>query len=213
MSTTQGGQTAGAPTTSTDGRSARRQRNRDAVVDAYIDLTAEGHLDPTAELVSDRAGVSHRSVYRYFGTRTELLEAAIARVMDRVAAAVAIDPLGVGPLNARIREFVRVRTATHRQFAPIVQTALRRAATEQVIAGVVDTWRRVFRQQMEQQFAPEIERIDNSSRDVVVDLIDMAFQFESLDYLSREIGNEGDALDEVLEIHLHRYLDDLAKPA
>ena len=48
-----------------DGRLARRDRNRAAVLDATIALFSEGDLDPAPELVAKRADISPRSVYRY----------------------------------------------------------------------------------------------------------------------------------------------------
>ena len=55
-----------APEVPGDGRLARRDRNRIAVLDAAIELFAEGVLDPTPDDVATRAGISARSVYRYF---------------------------------------------------------------------------------------------------------------------------------------------------
>ena len=49
-----------------DGRTARRDRNRDAVLDAVIELFTEGHVGLVAADVAERSGVSLRSVYRYF---------------------------------------------------------------------------------------------------------------------------------------------------
>ena len=41
----------------TDGRSARSQRTRNAVVDALLELNREGNLRPTAKEIAERAGV------------------------------------------------------------------------------------------------------------------------------------------------------------
>ena len=43
--------------TSTDGRLARRDRNRAAVLDAMLALFTEGDLDPAPEQVATRAGM------------------------------------------------------------------------------------------------------------------------------------------------------------
>ena len=44
-----------------DGRHLRRQRNRDAVVAALLELYGEGNLDPTTDEVAQRSGLSARS--------------------------------------------------------------------------------------------------------------------------------------------------------
>ena len=55
-----------------DGRRASRERNRIAVVDALLDLYAEGNLRPGAGEVARRAGLSRRSVFRYFDDLDDL---------------------------------------------------------------------------------------------------------------------------------------------
>ncbi|PCI32530.1 MAG: hypothetical protein COB54_06915 [Alphaproteobacteria bacterium] len=49
-----------------DGRRARSARSRGAILKAMIELIAEGILVPTAQSVSDRAGVGIRTVFRHF---------------------------------------------------------------------------------------------------------------------------------------------------
>ena len=56
----------GTDATQTDGRTARRDRNREAVLDAALALFTAGELEPTAAAVAERSGVSLRSVYRYW---------------------------------------------------------------------------------------------------------------------------------------------------
>ena len=49
-----------------DGRRLRSERSRQAILDASVALLEEGILVPTAQLVSDRAGVGIRSFFRHF---------------------------------------------------------------------------------------------------------------------------------------------------
>lgn len=49
-----------------DGRRQRSVRSRQAIIDASIALIEEGYLVPTAQRVSDRAGVGIRSFFRHF---------------------------------------------------------------------------------------------------------------------------------------------------
>ena len=69
-----------------DGRRQRRERNRDAVVDALLAIVADGDLAPSADAVAARAGLSTRSLFRYFDDVDDLCRAAIARQHERVAA-------------------------------------------------------------------------------------------------------------------------------
>jgi len=70
--------------TKVDGRTARAERTRAAVVDALLDLIDGGTLQPTAEDVARRAGVSPRIVYFHFEDHAKLFAAAAARQTERV---------------------------------------------------------------------------------------------------------------------------------
>src|ERR1700685_651444 len=49
-----------------DGRRLRGQRTQTKVLEALLELVAEGEMRPTAQAVSNRAGVSLRTVYHHF---------------------------------------------------------------------------------------------------------------------------------------------------
>lgn len=58
---------------------------RDAILEAALDLFVErGDLDVPVQEIADRAGVSHRTVYRYFDDRKVLVEAAAAGFGSRL---------------------------------------------------------------------------------------------------------------------------------
>lgn len=68
MNNTAGGETAAVP----DGRRQRSERSRQAIIDAGLSLIAEGTLVPTAQQISERAGVGIRSFFRHFADMEEL---------------------------------------------------------------------------------------------------------------------------------------------
>lgn len=55
-----------------DGRRQRSERSRQAITEALLSLIAEGVLVPTAQQVSERAGVGIRSVFRHFSDMESL---------------------------------------------------------------------------------------------------------------------------------------------
>jgi AcrR family transcriptional regulator len=55
-----------------DGRRLRSERSRKAIIDAIMALVEEGVLVPTAQQVSERAGVGIRSVFRHFSDMESL---------------------------------------------------------------------------------------------------------------------------------------------
>lgn len=77
------GTTDESPVVKLDGRRQRGVRNRQAIVDACLALIAEGCLAPTAQLVSDRAGITIRSLFRHFPDMETLFIAADAEVRRR----------------------------------------------------------------------------------------------------------------------------------
>lgn len=169
-----------------DGRTARRQRNRDAVIDALIALTAEGDSDPSVDAIADRAGVSYRSVYRYFSDRSEMLDAAADRAMQwiRPMLAETLTPYDVNEeLDHRIDGIVDARTEVYAQIAEVARTALRRSATEPKIAEEFIDARQIVCEQVRERFAPELAQFEEREAELRVTAIDQALDFASLDYV------------------------------
>src|SRR5580765_6106242 len=97
-----------------DGRVARSQRSRDAVVQAMLALLREGHERPAAELVAARAGVSMRTLFRHVEDLDELFAAAVdaqgRRLRDLHRA-----PPQSGSLAQRINAVVRHRSRLYEE--------------------------------------------------------------------------------------------------
>ena len=58
-----------------DGRTARSERTRNAIVDAHLRLIHEGDLRPTAERIAKQAGVSLRALWSHFSDLEALFAA------------------------------------------------------------------------------------------------------------------------------------------
>jgi TetR/AcrR family transcriptional regulator, regulator of autoinduction and epiphytic fitness len=189
-----------------DGRTARRERNKDAVLDALIQLANEGHHEPPIELIAERAGVSYRSVYRYFDDRTDLMLSAIGRVMGDLWPIFDIENLGEGPLDERIDRLIRIRLVAYRKLAPVTRSAVHLRVNEPVVAESYDRVRGYLRDQLARQFEPELAAIPDNERDVALSALDTMFQFEALEYLAKQDGMTDDALAGVLSRHVRAHL-------
>ena len=189
-----------------DGRTARRNRNRDAVLDALIELADESNDEPTIERIAERAGVSYRSVYRYFDDRTDLMLSAITRVMGNLWSIFDVENLGHGPLDERIEQLITVRVAAYRRLAPLARTAVHRRANEPAVAEGYDRVREYLREQLAQQFEPELAAMAVPESKLVLAALDTMFQFESLDYLAKHDGMTDTALITVLTRHVQAHL-------
>ena len=189
-----------------DGRTARRNRNRDAVLDALIALANEGNDEPPIELIAERAGVSYRSVYRYFEDRTDLMLSAIARVMGDLWPIFDIEKIGEGSLDDRIAQLTSVRLAAYRKLAPLTRNAVHRRANEPAVAEGYDRVREFLRGQLAEQFAPELAVMPVGDRKIALAALDAMFQFEALDYLALHGDMDDEALAKVLDRHVHPHL-------
>lgn len=165
-----------------DGRSARRDRNRLAVIDAAIELFSEGNLRPSPAEIADRCGLSLKSVSRYFEDLDSLIGAAAARQMEAVYPLFEIHAIGRGRLKARIDDFVRMRLKAYEVMGATSRAASALALKQPSVRQHLDDARRLARAQIEAQFATELSSLSSEQRDFRVAAIDALFQSESLDY-------------------------------
>ena len=100
-----------APDAAIDGRTMRRNRNRTAVITALLDMIREGDLHPGAAEIADRAGVSHRSIFRYFDDLDDLVRTAIDQAFQDAAPLSTIPDPGSKTLDQRIADLVDARLA------------------------------------------------------------------------------------------------------
>ena len=185
-----------------DGRTARRNRNRDAVLDALIELAGEGRVDPPIDAIAERAGVSYRSVYRYFEDRTDLLLSAMGKMLDDVWPTFEADAPAEGELDGRIERFVVARVAAYRRLAPLTRQVMRLQLTEPTVADHDERLKNFIRERLEVHFAPELRSLDADERPIALAAIEVAFQFQALEHLAIHRGFDDAALVAVLSHQL-----------
>lgn len=169
---------------SADGRTARRDRNREAVLDAVLELFREDAVQPTPDEVAARSGVSLRSVYRYFADMDALVRAAMARHLVTTAPLFAIDALGEGSLPERVARLVDQRLRLYEELAPMMRAAVLRARSNPLIADRLQAQRVRLLEQVEAMFAPELRGAGPDPAAAV----DVLLGFESIDHLRRDRG-------------------------
>lgn len=169
--------------TELDGRRARRGRNREAVVDALLELFREGVLSPSVATVAERSGVSLRSVFRYFDDLDEMGRIAIARHTQNVQHLFPLPKIGEGSREDRIQRLVDHRLTLYDAVAPVVRATMLRAPFQPVVAAGLAERRIYLRAQIEEQFAPELRPLSDTDHFVVAAAIDSVTSFESLEVL------------------------------
>jgi TetR/AcrR family transcriptional regulator of autoinduction and epiphytic fitness len=140
-----------------DGRVARGERTRAAIVDAHAGLLRDGVLKPTGAQIAARAGVSLRALWQNFKDLEGLLGATTAWWLESDAALVApIDP--ALPAAERIDRYAEQRARRLESMAP----AARSAVLGEPFSRALAESRRIHVQravsQIEEVFAPELAR-------------------------------------------------------
>jgi AcrR family transcriptional regulator len=169
-----------------DGRTARRERNREEVVEAALTLVEEGQVDPSIEELTKRSGLSARSIFRYFEGLDDLRRAVIRRHFERIQPMLRAGDAGTGSLEDRIRRFVDTRIKVNESLAGPARTARLRAPYAPVIADDIHHYRRILRAHVREQFATELRARSRAEAEDTVVLIDVLVSFDSWDLMTRE---------------------------
>ncbi|MFL5827091.1 MAG: TetR/AcrR family transcriptional regulator [Thermoleophilaceae bacterium] len=138
-----------------DGRTARSDRTRDAIVAAMLDLYEEGDVRPNAERIAARAGVSERTIFQHFHDREELFAAVSDRQWERVSALADVVSPNL-PLPERIDAFLRMRIRQLEVITPVRRAALLVEPFSGTVAARLRASREQGRRQVEDVFAHEL---------------------------------------------------------
>ena len=170
-----------------DGRTVRAERTRQALVDAMLDLLYEGDLQPTAERIAVRAGVSERSVFQHFADRETLYQAVAMQQFERIMPTLRpIDPSR--PLPERIDAFVAQRSRLLETVTPVRRAALLLEPSSEVVAAWLAKTRTAKGSEVERIFLPELEALDQPRRDTVLAALVSASAWTSWESLRAHQG-------------------------
>lgn len=174
-----------------DGRTARRDRNRETVLDAMIDLIDEGTVLPSVDQISERSGVSHRSVFRYFEDLDGLFDAAVLRTYERVAPLSAIHNFGRGTMIERVDALVEQRVRLFGALMPLANAARHRKGAITPAETALKHHLAALRDQLEGHLAPQLADA-TMPLDALVDALDLTLSFGGYEYLRMTGRSEGD---------------------
>jgi AcrR family transcriptional regulator len=167
------------PAAEADGRRLRRDKNREAVIDALLDLFRDGVYQPSSAQIAARAGLSPRSLFRYFDDVQDLHQAAASRQVLLVRPLIR---LGVGPQDPtidKIRAVVRARARLFEQVAPAARALRMAVQRRDELAGELARNRGYLRSQLGELFAPELA----GSAVAVLPAVQVLCSFESYELL------------------------------
>ncbi|GAA2548425.1 TetR/AcrR family transcriptional regulator [Winogradskya consettensis] len=120
-----------------DGRTARSERTRAAIVDAHVTLIREGDLRPTADRIAKQAGVSLRALWSHFADMEALFAASGQQILDQRDEAHEPIPADL-PLDRRIDAYCHQRARLLEQIAP----AAKASALKEPFSQTLQSYRR-----------------------------------------------------------------------
>lgn len=165
---------------SVDGRVLRGRRNREAIVDALMQLYGEGELRPTAAMVAEKAGLSTRSVYHHFDDMKSLILEVSARSEAEWRTATR-PPSPELQLDERLAAFAEHRFSRWAITAPVMRAGLVAENRSATVAHIMQRGRHVDRAEVATAFGNEIAA--TSDPEATLAGLDAVFDFSTWERL------------------------------
>ena len=173
-----------------DGRRLRRTQNREAVIDALLSLFRDGTYQPSTAEIATRAGLSLRSVFRYFDDVDDLHRAAAIRQVALVLPLLEVPVAASAPLAAKVAAVVAARAALYEQIGPAARALRASAHRHAPLAAELGRNRAFLRSQLAAIFGP-----DAAGR---LPALDVLCSFESWELLRHDQGLSRPATERAL---------------
>ena len=171
------------PASAVDGRSLRRERNRQDIVDALLGLIENGETEISAALIASKAGLSERSIFRYFDDVNDLYRSVCDLAFSKEIEIALIDDAGIGSLDTKIENFVNQRVRIYTMNEKIAPAARSFAFKNPIIKNQLVVGRKLLRTQIIKHFAEELSVFDKQQQQVAVAIIDSLTTFEYYDMM------------------------------
>jgi AcrR family transcriptional regulator len=167
-----------------DGRRLRRQQNREAVIDALLALFRAGNYRPSCLEIAASAGLSERSLFRYFDDMDDLHRAAADREI-MLALPLLVQTAAPHDLtHVKIERLVHARAALFERAGPALRALRANAHVQARLAVALDRHRAFERGQLSELFAPELAACGTA----VLPAIEVLCSYRSWDRLRHQQG-------------------------
>ncbi len=148
-----------------DGRRARSERSKQAIIDATLALMEEGTLIPTAQQISDLAGVGIRSFFRHFDD----METLFATIDDQIRENTEALFLGGdrdGTLEERIQHAVERRADGYEVETNTILSTAAQLWRSEVLRKNYARYQRGLRKDLD-DWLPELKQLSRTEREAV----------------------------------------------
>lgn len=174
--------------TESDGRRLRREQNRQAVIDALLSLFREEVYQPSCAQIAARAGLSPRSVFRYFNDSQDLHRAAFTQAIARLLPLLEVGIEPDAPTAAKIEQIALRRARLYAEVGAAGRALRFGALVDEAFAEELARAREFFRGQLGMVFAPELAQASPGT----LAAIDVLCSYESYDLLRHSNGLSAD---------------------
>lgn len=194
------------PASAVDGRSLRRERNRQDIVNALLGLIENGETEISAALIASKAGLSERSIFRYFDDVNDLYRSVCDLAFSKEIEYALIDDAGVGSLDTKIENFVNQRVRIYTMNEKIAPAARSFAFKNPIIKNQLVVGRKLLRNQIITHFSEELSAFDKQQQQVAVAIIDSLTTFEYYDMMRSDQKMSVQAIKSVLAESIRKAL-------
>jgi len=139
-----------------DGRRVRRELNREAVIDSLLAFFRVGNYHPSCSEIAAGAGLSERSLFRYFEDVEDLHRAATDREITVGLPLLASAATPQDLTQVKIERLVHARAALFERAGPAARALRANAHRHTKLAVELDRHRTLLRGQLRELLAPEL---------------------------------------------------------
>jgi AcrR family transcriptional regulator len=148
-----------------DGRRQRTERSRTAIIEASLNLLEEGTLVPTAQQISDRAGVGIRTFFRHFDDMIALFEAVDDSIRNHYERLILGGDRN-GTLEERIDHAIDQHATVYEQIANVILSTAAQRWRYDVLRKNYARNQRGLRKDLD-NWLPELKDLPQSTREAI----------------------------------------------
>lgn len=166
-----------------DGRNARRERSRAAVIEAVFALVQEGKIPPTVEDVAERSGVSVSSIFRNFDGIADMQRQALEHSHRQWASDFEVNDADAAQ-TARIKSHVKTRIEFFERAGGLMRVGRSRALDHEPMVEGLARLRARFADQTRERFAAELRALTPAAAADLVAIVDTVTSPEAFELMS-----------------------------
>lgn len=171
------------PPENSDGRRARRDRGKQAALEASLEIFRDGGVIESMAHLAERSGISERTLFRYFTNQDGLIDAVASYIFPQLVPYFTLE-VPPGSLDERMRALIELRVGHTQKSAPMARTLDRFERQFSIAAALRRGRDAAFHEQFLTWLGHDAQYLDVES----IALIDTLIGFNTLDKLLATIG-------------------------